>query len=1157
MADVLLTYNTKYGDKFIRTADEATNSVTRLNKSLFDISGANKSLQNSYDSIGKANDKYVKNITIVEKEHENLAETSKELVSDMLDLRDIFSIVGISSGSTAKKIGGLGFTAVSVASKFKYLRMAFEKLGIPMKNFIDVGGQTTKATTGIKAGITALTKRVLNLPPAVWHAVAAFTAFKATGWLIEKFGDRAIKLTAVAESFDRLTMSAGLSSDFLDEFAESADNQLTKAELLIKTNKALAGSTGEFATELGESLPLLLDYARSRSQATGEDVDYLFESAIQGIKKAQPLILDNLGLVVDLDSVYTKYAETLGKTTEQLNGVEKQQAILNQVNKEAIKQIDILGEPVLSNYDKQTAKKNAVSDILDGISLSVQDLLGVFLDIDLYFAKLIGETLTPAISVLKSVFDILAVSLSELFIIFQPIFDFFASIAKLVIAPFEAMARIFARVFKIAISITAPFLRIFNILKPLTAFLNMVTYALKSFADLIIGLIDFLALLGNGIMGLIGNALNPFLKIFQRMENAILRVKDTIDQLTQLLAYGFGMAVASMVNFFAQGAKQILKITADLAQGIADFLIGQSPPPKGPLSKIDVGAKKTFEAWLDGFESVGIRPVQKVAQDVDNALGNIGQMSLPQVEQRLAMLDKALQPFSEQLEIVKARFEAISAPAEAALSAIDRQLDTAIKALTSGDASAKASIQALDAQRASINKNLELQKQQVDFAQIELALAQSKQAEERALLNIQKKRLGGQELTATEKATEKRIKDRQDAQKEKSGKAIESGINDTPGVNPQKSTTNTGSALGDLALQGFADYLNLDVYGEIGEEQQRLATESGRVVEGLTGLPERLANAFDFSDSIMGFLSDAENLVGGFIDNVQAFFIGGEGEQSGLQQFFTDTFGAEGTIAMSLTNFFGEDSTVSGLLTTAGDLFTSFKDRVRGTLTTITNGINGEGDTSLGSVLNAMFGEEGVLNTLLNLGGVLFDEFYTYVFGEEGVFSGVGDALTTLIQTPLLVLMGGIETIVNSFIDLVEGFVNDILSSVGSLVEVIPANLRGPLNGLVDRELSFQRVSFNLPEARNGGIFTGGMLSVGEAGREIIAPANKIGVFPNNFVTAIESLESVLVQGMSIPNANNVSNPTYNNSNTSNTNININQPMNPSSVRQQFSLING
>lgn len=1128
LTDVGLNYVSQGAAQFIRDAENATNAVTRLNGNLGE-----------------------------------LQKEQKPLLTSTNDTSDAFK-------NNDKILGTVSATITKAAKGYKLLSDVIEPLPDPViksTNVLEAFGKIFIKDPVVREKylnfVFNLVKTFAKIPTPVLAAAAAMTAFKVGSFVLEKLGERAMGLTAIAASFENLRTSAGLSTDWLDNFTKSADNQLTKAQLLTLSNKALAGSFGEFQANLADSLPLLLEFARVRSAATGEDSAWLFESLIQGIKKGQPLILDNLGLVVKLEETYKNYAASLGVSVEALTGEQKQQAILTKVRSEAIRNINILGEATLSNADKMKARGNIYGDILDSLSLSIQPLLSLFLDIEIFFARLIGETLAPFINIITSIISILGDGFSMFFEQLQPIFIFIAELIQAVVAPFDALFRVLARLLPVVYQLWGYLTPMGIAIKIIGATLNFltpilegVTFLFQMIADLLVGVIDFLSFLGNTIMGVITNALSPFTNSLINLGFNLEYIKLVITQLATILAVGFGKAVAAMVNVFAGGAKNILKIVADLAQGIADFLIGQSPPPKGPLSDIDTGGKAVFESWLEGFTSLSLAPVEKVAASVNASLGDIGKLSLPQVEKRIAGLDKALRPFEEQLSIVQSRFEAIQKPAEAALSAIDRQLDMAVEALTKGDETALSSVRALDAQRAAIMKNLELQQQQVDFAQIQLALKQSQQAEERALLEIQKKRLEGKVITPKELEFEKKALEKQaspEKPKTGSGAGTPTGGDSPLGGNNQ---SKTGSPMGDLMLEGFASEIDLGIFDEIGAEQERLGVESGRIGEGLAGLPNRFTNAFSSvfggNGTIANFINKIFGPQGFFVTKISELV----GEDGLIHTTFNTYFGEEGVFRTMFTSLFGEEGFLATQLTFATGLFTAFETAVSGVINNITGFLTGE--ISFQTAMNNIFGEDGIVKTLLADGEALFTDMYNAVFGEEGIFAGVGARMEALISAPIVVLLEGLENLINSFISLAETFLNGIIDNIEDLVEYIPTELRGSLGDIIGYELVIPRVSFTPPAiqgAATGGIFTGGMMKVGEKGEEYITPANKIGVFPNNFVTALQSLESVLMQSMSIPSASNMNSNSYNYNSSSNQTININQPQNPSSIRQQVNML--
>jgi hypothetical protein len=240
------------------------------------------------------------------------------------------------------------------------------------------------------------------------------------------------------------------------------------------------------------------------------------------------------------------------------------------------------------------------------------------------------------------------------------------------------------------------------------------------------------------------------------MAEPIIKFIGTIINVPQLISgasKGFFEGGFRMIGALARGILQaanqyVFPAIITIAQGIADFLVGMSPPPKGPLSLIDQGGANTMEAWITGFTGVSMDPVEQVAAQVANVMGPIARENLDQVNNRLKQLDVQLAPFSNRLKIVSAQFDALKPAQEAAFRAIDRQIAAAQKALESGDQAAADTIQRLDAQRGQLQEYVDLQQEAVDNAQIQLSFAQAQQAQERAMLGIRK-----DALTAEEKAT--------------------------------------------------------------------------------------------------------------------------------------------------------------------------------------------------------------------------------------------------------------------------------------------------------------------------------------------------------------------------------------------------------------------
>jgi hypothetical protein len=117
------------------------------------------------------------------------------------------------------------------------------------------------------------------------------------------------------------------------------------------------------------------------------------------------------------------------------------------------------------------------------------------------------------------------------------------------------------------------------------------------------------------------------------------------------------------------------------------------------------------------------------------------------VASRLEALELSIRPFVEQLKIAKAEMEAIAGWVDPALEAVERQRKRALELFAQGKISAE-QLRELDEQFEMLTLFKNQQQEIVDSATIQLAIAQSQIATEKALLEIQGERLKGQEAIA-------------------------------------------------------------------------------------------------------------------------------------------------------------------------------------------------------------------------------------------------------------------------------------------------------------------------------------------------------------------------------------------------------------------------
>jgi hypothetical protein len=144
-------------------------------------------------------------------------------------------------------------------------------------------------------------------------------------------GNQALQLVKDASTFEtverafgRMAAAQGQDADaMLAKMRELSAGTVSDLKLMQQANTALA--LGLPVDRFGD----MLEIARSASKATGESMEFMLQSIVTGLGRGSKLMLDNLGIVFDINKAYEEYAAKLGKTAEQLTDVEKKQAFIN------------------------------------------------------------------------------------------------------------------------------------------------------------------------------------------------------------------------------------------------------------------------------------------------------------------------------------------------------------------------------------------------------------------------------------------------------------------------------------------------------------------------------------------------------------------------------------------------------------------------------------------------------------------------------------------------------------------------------------------------------------------------------------------------------------------------------------------------------------
>lgn len=239
------------------------------------------------------------------------------------------------------------------------------------EGFDRVAAEQRKAGAGAEEHekkISSLGQRLGKLTTIISGVTAGLVGFAATFKKAFDLARAGAAIDQTKESFDRLVTSLGQGPELLDELRQAARGTVDDMTLMSSVMTLVAGAGPNLAAALLKQTPALLEIAKAANKlnpALG-DTAFFFESITTGIKRAQPLILDNLGLTIKVGAANKAMAEKLGKSVDALTAEEKAMAILNDTMRAGGVIIDQVGgstEALTDPFDQLSAQiKNLTDD---------------------------------------------------------------------------------------------------------------------------------------------------------------------------------------------------------------------------------------------------------------------------------------------------------------------------------------------------------------------------------------------------------------------------------------------------------------------------------------------------------------------------------------------------------------------------------------------------------------------------------------------------------------------------------------------------------------------------------------------------------------------------------------------------------------------------
>lgn len=199
-------------------------------------------------------------------------------------------------------------------------------------------------------------------------ATAAGAAGLAIGGIVIREAINAAPLYDIQQAFLGITQASGQTADaVLAQWQEASRGTIRATDLMENYNLSTQLLGQSLTDQVVDVLPLIGRVA----SATGQDTARLTNDFIRGIGRLSPMILDNLGITVDLSEAYQDYADSLGISVDEMTKEQQQAALLQVALAKLAENTAAIPDVGETAAGQMAALKVQFQDLRDSISLQL------------------------------------------------------------------------------------------------------------------------------------------------------------------------------------------------------------------------------------------------------------------------------------------------------------------------------------------------------------------------------------------------------------------------------------------------------------------------------------------------------------------------------------------------------------------------------------------------------------------------------------------------------------------------------------------------------------------------------------------------------------------------------------------------------------------
>ena len=219
--------------------------------------------------------------------------------------------------------------AKDLANQLKLNINAQDKVKLGLRSMSTAYKEGKKAATDFNnaAGGDGASKKIGGMNLSLGSLAKKLAIVAAAAYALKKafdFGEAGAKIADLEEGFSNYAKSLNSNSQqILSDLSAVSAGTISQADLMRSAGNAML--LGIPADKLDD----LMKIARASMVITGQSATEAFNDITLAVGRGSKMILDNLGIILDVDKANKDYAKSLGKTSDELSDVEKKQAFLN------------------------------------------------------------------------------------------------------------------------------------------------------------------------------------------------------------------------------------------------------------------------------------------------------------------------------------------------------------------------------------------------------------------------------------------------------------------------------------------------------------------------------------------------------------------------------------------------------------------------------------------------------------------------------------------------------------------------------------------------------------------------------------------------------------------------------------------------------------